>query len=51
LQYNGSSALTIVPGATVDLRFTLQPQQVSAVRPSEGWQIYYVLVGTASVSR
>ena len=51
LQYNGSSALAVVPGATVDLRFTLQPQQVSAVSPSEGWQIHYVLVGSASVSR
>jgi hypothetical protein len=51
LQFNGSAALTVVPGATVDLRFTLEPQQVSAVSPSEGWQIYYVLVGTASVAR
>lgn len=51
LQYNGSSALAVVPGTTVDLRFTLQPQQVSAVSPSEGWQIHYVLVGSASVSR
>ncbi|MGB2633337.1 MAG: hypothetical protein WAM58_05325, partial [Candidatus Acidiferrum sp.] len=51
LQYNGSSALAVMPGATVDLRFTLQPQQVSAVSRSEGWQIHYVLVGTASVSR
>jgi hypothetical protein len=51
LQYNGSSALAVVPGATVDLRFMLQPQQVSAVSPSEGWQIHYVLVGSASVSR
>jgi Domain of unknown function (DUF4382) len=51
LQYNGSSALAVVPGATVDLRFTLQPQQVFAISPSEGWQIHYVLVGSASVSR
>jgi hypothetical protein len=51
LQYNGSSSLAVVPGATVGLRFTLQPQQVSAVSPSEGWQIHYVLVGSASVSR
>ena len=51
LQYNGSSGLAVVPGATVDLRFTLQPQQVSAVSLSEGWQIHYVLVGSASVSR
>jgi hypothetical protein len=51
LQYNGSSALAVVPGATVDLRFTLQPQQVFAVSPSEVWQIHYVLVGSASVSR
>jgi Domain of unknown function (DUF4382) len=50
LQYNGS-ALAVVPGATVDLRLTLQPQQVSAFSPSEGWQIHYVLVGSASVSR
>jgi hypothetical protein len=51
LQYNGSSALAVVPGAAVDLRFTLQPQQVFAVSPSDGWQIHYVLVGSASVSR
>jgi hypothetical protein len=51
LQYNGSSALAVVPGATVDLRFKLHSQQVSAVSPSEGWQIHYVLVGSASVSR
>ena len=51
LQYNGSSALAVVPGAKVDLRFTLQPQQVFAVSPSEGWQIHYVLAGSASVSR
>ena len=51
LQYNGSNALSVVPDATFDLRFTLQPQQVSAVSPSEGWQIHYVLVGSASVSR
>lgn len=51
LQYNGSSALAVVPGATVDLLFTLQPRQVSAVSPPEGWQIHYVLVGTASISR
>jgi hypothetical protein len=51
LQYNGSSALAVVPGVTVDLRLTLQPQQVSAVSPSEGWQIHYALVGSASVSR
>jgi hypothetical protein len=51
LQYNGSSALAVVPGATVDIGFTLQPQQLSAVSPSEVWQIHYVLVGSASVSR
>jgi hypothetical protein len=51
LQYNGSSALAVVPGAKVDLRFTLQPQQVFADSPSEGWQIHYVLVGGALVSR
>jgi hypothetical protein len=51
LQYNGSDALAVVPGATVDLRFTLGPQQVSAISPSGGWQIHYVLVGSASVSR
>jgi hypothetical protein len=50
LQYNGSSALAVVPGATVDLRLTLQAQQVGA-SPSGGWQIQYVLVGSASVSR
>jgi Domain of unknown function (DUF4382) len=51
LQYNGGSALAVVPGATVDIRLTLQPQQVSIVSPSVGWQIHYVLVGGASVSR
>lgn len=51
LQYNGSSALAVVPGATVDLRFRLQPQQIFAVSPSEGWQIHYILVGSVSVSR
>jgi len=51
LQYNLSSVLAVVPGGTVDLRVTLQPQQVSVVSPPEGWQIHYVLVGSASVSR
>jgi hypothetical protein len=51
LQFNGSDALAVVPGATVDLLFTLRSQQVSTVSPSEGWQIHYVLVGTASISR
>jgi Domain of unknown function (DUF4382) len=51
LQYNGSTALAVVPGETVGLRLTLQPKQVSSVSPSEGWQIQYVLVGSASVSR
>jgi hypothetical protein len=51
LRYNGSSALAVVPGATVDLHVTLQPQQISAVSSSEGWQIHYVLVGSVSVSR
>jgi len=51
VQINGSNSLVVVPGATLDLRLTLQPQQVSAVSPSEGWQIHYVLVGSASVSR
>lgn len=51
LQYNGSSALAVVPGASVDLRLTLQPLQASAVSSSEGWQIHYVLAGCASVSR
>ncbi len=51
LRYNGSSALAVVPGATVDLQLTLQPQQISAVSSSEGWQIHYVLVGSVSVSR
>lgn len=51
LQYNENSAIAIVPGETVDLQLTLQPQQVSFISPSEGWQIRYVLVGGASVSR
>jgi Domain of unknown function (DUF4382) len=51
LQFNGSSALAVVPGATIDLRLTLQPQQVFSVSPSQGLQIHYVLLGTASVSR
>jgi hypothetical protein len=51
LQYNGGSALAVVPGATVDLRLTLQPHQVFTATPSDGWQIHYVLVGSVSVSR
>jgi hypothetical protein len=51
LQFNGTSALALVPGATVDLRLTLQPQQISAASPTQGWQIHYVLVGTATASR
>jgi hypothetical protein len=51
LQYNGSSALVVVPGGTVDLRLALQPKQVSAVSPSNGWQIQYVLEGTVAASR
>jgi len=51
LQYNGSSALAVVPGETVDLRLKLEPQQVPVVSSSEGWQIRYVLLGSASVSR
>jgi hypothetical protein len=51
LQYNGSSAVAVVPGETVELWLTLQPQQVSSVSPSEGWQIHYILVGSSSLSR
>jgi hypothetical protein len=51
LQYNGSSALVVLPGATVRLRLTLQPQQISAASASHGWQIHYVLVGSATASR
>lgn len=51
LQYNGSRALAVVPGETVDVRLTLRPQQVFSFSPSEGWQVHYVLVGSASVSR
>jgi hypothetical protein len=51
LQYNGSSAIALVPGETVDLRLALQPEQVSAVSPSEGWQIHYILVGSVTASR
>lgn len=51
LQCNGSSALAVVPGGTVHLQLTLQPQMASAISASEGWQIHYVLVGSASVSR
>lgn len=51
LRYNGSSALAIVPGGTVEVGLTLEPQQISSVSPSEGWRIHYALVGNASVSR
>jgi hypothetical protein len=51
LQHNGSSALAVVPGETVDLRLKLEPQQAPVVSPSEGWQIRYVLLGNASVSK
>jgi len=51
LQYNGSSALVVVPGATVNLRIALHPQQVSAVSPSEGWHTHYVLAGSTAISR
>jgi hypothetical protein len=51
LQDNGNSALAVVPGAAVDLRLTLHPQPVSSFSPSAGWQIQYVLVGSASVLR
>jgi hypothetical protein len=50
-EYNGGSAVVVLPGATVHLRLTLQPQQVSAVTPSDGWQIHYVLMGSATASR
>ena len=51
LQFNGTTALAVVPGANVDLRLSLQPQQVSSVSPSQGWQIHHVLMGTATASR
>jgi hypothetical protein len=51
LEYNGSSALAVVPGAVVDLRLRLQPQQVSTASASGSLQIYYVVVGSASISR
>jgi hypothetical protein len=51
LQYNGSSALVVLPGATVDLRLTLQPQQISTASSSHAWQTRYVLVGSATASR
>ena len=50
LQMNGSS-LAVVPGTTLDLHLTLQPQQVSSVSLSEGLKVHYALVGSASVSR
>jgi hypothetical protein len=51
LQNNGSGAVAVVPDASVDLRFTLQPQAGSSVSTSKGWHIQYVLVGSAWVSR
>jgi hypothetical protein len=51
LQINGSNSLAVVPGTTLDLRLTLQPQQASSVSTSEGWHLHYVLVGSASISR
>lgn len=51
LQYDGGNEVAVVPGATVDIRFTLQPEQVPAISPSGGWQIQYVLAGKISISR
>jgi hypothetical protein len=51
LQNDGISELAVVPGATVNLRLTLQLQLVFSASPSEGWQTHYVLVGSASISR
>jgi hypothetical protein len=51
LQINGSNSLAVVPGATVDLRLTLLPQQVSSVSASQGWQVRFTLAGSASIFR
>jgi len=51
LQINGSNSLAVVPGTTLDLRLTLQPQQVASVSASQGWRVHFTLVGSASVSR
>lgn len=51
LQINGSNSLAVVPGTSVDLRLTLQPQQVSSVSASQGWQVHFTLVGSSAVFR
>jgi len=51
LQINGSNALAVVPGATLDLRLTLQPHQLSSVSASQGWQVRFTLAGRASIFR
>jgi len=51
LQINGSNLLAVVPGTSLDLRLTLQPQQVSSVSASQGWQVHFMLVGSASIFR
>jgi Domain of unknown function (DUF4382) len=51
LQMNGSNSLAVVPGARLDLQLGLQPQQVSSVSASLGWQAHFTLVGTSSIFR
>jgi len=51
LQINGTNALAIVPGATLDRRLTLEPHQLYSVSASQGWQVRFTLEGRASIFR
>jgi hypothetical protein len=51
LQMNGSASLAVLPGARLDLQLSLQPQQVSSVSASLGWQVHFTLVGNSAVFR
>jgi hypothetical protein len=51
LQMNGSNSLAVLPGTRLDLRLSLQPQQLSSISASQGWQVHFTLAGSASISR
>lgn len=51
LGINGSDSLAVVPGARLDLQLSLQPQQVSSVSASLGWQAHFTLAGGAAALR
>jgi hypothetical protein len=42
--------IAAVPGATLDLRLTLQPHQLSLVSASQGWQVRFTLAGRMGLS-